>query len=140
MPVTLRGRDAIAVFGLVDRRDGGTAAHRGNRHLGVARDEGDHLRHRHEAVGVAAVVLVAGQASLPVGSQQPQRVPTLVAPRVGHLTALEHHVVDPAFAETAARGESGVSGADDDRGNAFDGSTCCGGERSGTWTVTFVGS
>ena len=45
-------------------------------------DELDDLGHRHEAVGIGAVVRVAGQPALPVRRQQAQRVPALVPPRV----------------------------------------------------------
>ena len=55
-----------------------------------------------------------------------------VRPRVPQsVTALEHDMVDRPLAETAARRESGVPGADDDRGEAFDGYA--------TWTLTLVG-
>ena len=84
--------------------------------------------------------MIAGQPTLPVRGQQAQRIPPLAAPGVRHLTALEHDVIDRALAEAAARRESGVPGADDDGGDAFDG-----GLRSvtptaqATTTVTFVG-
>ena len=89
--------------------------------LGEARDELDDLGHRHEAVGIGAVVAIAGQAALPVRRQQPQRVPALAAPGVRHLAALEHDVIDRALAEAAARRQPGVPGADDDRRDVFDG-------------------
>ena len=92
------------------------------RHRGEARDEVDHLGHRHVAVGIRAVVAIAGQSALPVGRQQPQRVPALAPPGVRHLAALEHDVIDRALGETAARREPGVPGADDDRRDLFDGS------------------
>ena len=88
---------------------------------GEARDELDHLAHRHVAVGIGAVVAKARQAALPVGREQPQRVPALAPPGVRHLAALEHDVVDRPVGEEAARGEAGVPGADDDRGDALDG-------------------
>ena len=116
------GGDVVAVVGLRHRRDGGVRAHRRARHAGEARDELDHLAHRHVAVGIGAVVAIAGQAALPVGRQQPQRVPALAPPGVRHLAALEHHVIDRPLGETPARREAGVPGPDDDRGDAFDGS------------------
>ena len=79
------------------------------------------LGHRHEAVGIRAFVAIAGQPALPVRRQQPQRVPAFAAPGVGHLAALEHHVIDRALGEAAARRQSGVPGADDDRRDVFDG-------------------
>ena len=81
----------------------------------------DHLGHRHEAVGIGAFVAIAGQPALPVRRQQPQRIPALAAPGVGHLAALEHDVIDRALAEAAARRQPGVPGADDDGRDAFDG-------------------
>ena len=83
-------------------------------------DERDHLGHRHEAVGIVAVVTIAGQPALPVRRQQPQRVPAFAAPGVGDLAAFEHHVIDRALAEAAARRQPGVAGADDDCRDAFD--------------------
>jgi hypothetical protein len=43
-----------------------------------------------------------------------------VPPGVGDLAALEHYVIDGVLGEAAARRQAGVTGADDDRGNAFD--------------------
>src|SRR5690606_32374257 len=80
-------------------------------------DERDHLGHGAIAVGIVARVAEARQPALPVGRQQPERVPALGAPRVGDLAALEHDVIDAALAQAPAHGEAGVPGADDD---AFD--------------------
>jgi hypothetical protein len=44
-----------------------------------------------------------------------------VPPRIGHLAALEHHMVDPALAQAAAGGEPCVPGPDDDGSDVFDG-------------------
>ena len=124
-----------------DRCDGGVRAHRRGGHDGEARDELDHLAHRHVAVGIGAVVAIAGQAALPVGRQQPQRVPALAPPGVRHLAALEHHVIDRALAETSARRQAGVPGPDDDRGDPFDGCSlrCRWRFVQRTSTVTFTG-
>ena len=84
------------------------------------------LGHRHVAVGIRAVVAIAGQPALPVRREQPQRVPALAAPGVRDLAALEHDVIDRALGEAAARREPGVAGADDDRRDAFDGALRCG--------------
>ena len=65
------------------------------------------------AVGVVALVTEARQPALPVGGQQPERVPAFGPPRVGDLAALEHHVVDRTFGQAAAHGEAGMAGADD---------------------------
>ena len=108
---------------------------------GKARDELDHLAHRHVAVGIGAVVAIPGQPALPVGRQQPQRVPALAAPGVRHLAALEHDVIDRALGETSARRQAGMPGADDDRGDLFDGvrSRCRRRVVQTTSTVTFIG-
>ena len=119
----------IPLVGLPDRRDRGVRAHRRGGDLGKARDELDHLGHRHEAVGIGAFITIAGQPGLPVGRQQPQRVPALAAPGVGHLPALEHDVIDRALTEAAAGRQPGVPGSDDDRRDVFDGELRCGRQR-----------
>ena len=99
----------------------------------------DDLGHRHEAVGVVAVVAPAGQPGLPVRREQAERVPALGPPRVRHLTALEDHVVDRALGEAATHRQPGVAGPDDDRGDV---ASCSAGVRRRTQptsTVTLVG-
>ena len=81
---------------------------------GKARNEVDDLGHRHEAVGVRALVTIARQPALPVRRQQAQGVPAFMPPGVGHLAALEDHVVDRALGEEAAHGEAGMAGPDDE--------------------------
>ena len=54
------------------RRHVGSGTDRSVRGDGEAIDEVDHFAHRHVAVGVRAVVAMAGQAAQPVGRQQPQ--------------------------------------------------------------------
>ena len=107
--------DPIAVVGARHRGDGRVRADRRARHRRVPRDEVDHLGHRHVAVRIGAVVVMAGQPALPVGRQQPQRVPALVAPGVRHLPALEEDVIDRTLGQEPARREAGVTGPDDDR-------------------------
>ena len=46
----------------------------------IARDEIDGLRHRPETVGIVALVAEAGQPALPVGREQPERIPALRPP------------------------------------------------------------
>ena len=111
--------------------DGGVRAYRRARDRGEARDELDHLAHRHVAVGIRAVVVIAGQTALPVGRQQPQRVPALAPPGVRDLAALEDDVIDRSLGEKPARREAGMAGPDDDRGELLD--------RQTTSTVTFTG-
>ena len=104
-----------------DRRDRRVRAHRrGGRRARSREMKSTTSAHRHEAVGIGALVAIAGQPALPVRRQQPQRVPALAPPGVGDLAALEHHVIDRALGEAAARRQPGVAGADDDRGDAFD--------------------
>src|SRR5690606_6313049 len=102
---------AVAVRG--DARDRDARAHRRG---GEPRVRGEVIRHlagRHEAVGVVARVGMSGQAGLPVGREQPQRLPAVGAPGVAGLASLEHDVVDAVLAEPTAHGEAGVSGPDD---------------------------
>ena len=130
---------AVPVVSRCDGRDRRVRAHRRRRESGETRDELDHLGHRHEAVGIAAVITIAGQPALPVWREEPQRIPTLAPPGVGHLAALEHHVIDRPIAETAAGRQACVAGADDDRGDGFDGRLRSQRPRQTTATVTFVG-
>jgi len=80
---------------------------------GVAGEGGDDVGDGHESVGVIAGVGVAGEPGLPVRGEQPQAGPALGPPRVRHLTALEHDVVDRALSEAAAHGQAGMAGTDD---------------------------
>ena len=58
---------------------------------------------------------MARQAALPVGREQPQRLPALAPPGVRYFSTLEQDVVDRALGEKPARREAGMSGPDDDR-------------------------
>ena len=89
--------------------------------LCVARNEIDDLWQRSIAVWVIAVVTETRQATLPIRRQEPQRVPTLSAPRVGDLAALQHDMINRPAGKKVAGGEAGVPRADNDRGNALDG-------------------
>ena len=44
-----------------------------------------------------------------------------MTPGVGDLAALEHDVIDGALAQTSAGRQTDMPGADDDRGDLFDG-------------------
>ena len=57
------GRDVVAVVGPRDGRDGRLRPHGAAATSAIARDERDHLGHRHEAVGIGAVVTIARQAA-----------------------------------------------------------------------------
>ena len=58
---------------------------------------------------------MAGQATLPVRREQPQRLPALAPPGVRYVSTLDQDMVDRALREKPARGEAGVTGPDDDR-------------------------
>ena len=106
--------DLVAVSVARQGFDRGAGLERGIDEPGVAFDERHHLGHRHEAVGIVTVVGEAGHPGLPVGRQQTQGVPALRPPRVGHLAALDHHMIDPARREAMAHGEAGMPGPDHD--------------------------
>ena len=75
----------------------------------------DDLVARQESVRLIACILVSGQAQLPVGRDQRKRVPPLVAPGSGEPgSLLENQVRSAIFLEAAARGEPGLSSADND--------------------------
>ena len=81
---------------------------------GVPIDEVDDLGHGHEPVRIVAAVCEAGQLGLPVRGEQAQGVPALRPPCVGHIPALEDHVVDRAPGEEVANRQAGVPGPDYD--------------------------
>ena len=114
-PRPLIGVDDVAVRRRPHRRDRRSALNGRRDHPGVALDERDDLGHRHEPVRVIAVVGQSGQPALPVGRQQPQRVPTLRLPRVRDVAAFQHDVVDRPCGQVPAHRQTGVAGADDDR-------------------------
>ncbi len=82
--------------------------------IGILVDEIDHLGHAHETVRVLACVVESRQTTLPIGRQQLQRIPALVAPGVRDLAALEHDVLDRTLAEEIARRQPGVASTNDD--------------------------
>ena len=106
--------DLVAISVARQGFDRGAGLERGIDEPGVAFDERHHLGHCHEAVGIVTVVGEAGHPGLPVGRQQTQGVPALRPPRVGHLAALDHHMIDPARGEAMAHGEAGMPGPDHD--------------------------
>ena len=75
--------------------------------------------------------MIAGQPALPAGRQQPERVPALTPPRVRGFAALKDDVIDGTLGEAAAGSETGMTRADDNCSDAFDGQT--------TSTVTLTG-
>src|SRR4029077_19162562 len=84
---------------------------------------------RHVAARFRAFVAKARKPALPVGGEQPQRVPAFGPPGIRHLAALEHDVVDRPVAEEAARGQARVPRTDDDRGYALDDVTLSAGRK-----------
>src|SRR5215472_1409522 len=128
------GSDVIPAVGPPDRCHVRAGADGGSRDRGETLDELGHFPHRHVAVGILAFVAKARKAALPVGGEQPQRVPALAAPGVRHLTALEHDMVDRPGAKKMTRCQPGVPSADNDSGDALDSPAA-----QATSTVTSVG-
>ena len=116
VPNPLVGHHLEPVVGGAQGGYPGVGAHRGVRQPAVAVDEPDDFRHGHIPVRVGAVVGEAGQPGQPVGGEQAQRIPTLGAPRLGHLPPLQHHMVDGALGEEPAYRQAGVPGPDYDGG------------------------
>jgi len=54
------------------------------------------------------------QTALPVGCEEPQRIPAFATPGVRYFASFEDDVIDRLLGETAAGGQTGVSRADDD--------------------------
>ena len=86
--------------------------------------------------------MMARKTALPVGCEQAQRVPALVPPGIRHLAAFDQNVIDRAIGQKPARRQTGVSGADDDSGDALDGGCLAlrpARVRQATSTLTFTG-
>jgi hypothetical protein len=60
------------------------------------------------------------QAALPVGCEEPQRIPAFATPGIRYLAPLEDQMIDRLLGETVAGRETGVSRADDDRRDLLD--------------------
>src|SRR5215468_2891760 len=117
----MTGFDLVTSVPLPHSRDARFCHDWSARKPGVLLQEADDFWHCHEAVRVITGVSVSRQTALPAGRQETKRVPPLRQPRVGHLTALEDHVVDRTGAEMPARGQSGLAGADNDGGRELHG-------------------
>ena len=117
-PCAAVGGDGVPVT--IDRHpdDPRPGLHRRADRPGVVVDQLDDLGHRHEPVGITPIG-EAGQAGVPARREQPQRVPPLGPPRVGHPAALQHDVVDRALGQALAHRQAGVAGTDDDRADGF---------------------
>jgi len=57
---------------------------------------------------------------LPVGREEPQRLPAFATPGVRYFASFEDDVIDRLLGETPAGGQPGVSRADDDGGDVLD--------------------
>ena len=126
-----------------NRGNGRVGSDRSRDRLGIVPEEVDHLRQRPVAVGVVALIAEARQPALPVRGEQPQRIPSLGAPRMGDLAALQQHMVDRTLREAAAHREPRVPCADDHGGDgtnrALSGESTARSAFQFTTTVTFVG-
>ena len=79
---------------------------------GVVGQVAGELGRGHVAVGVWTLVAPAGEPRGPVGGQEPERLPPMAPPALGDTAPLEHDVVDVGVGQAAARGETGLAGAD----------------------------
>ncbi len=113
-PLAAIGDYAVAVGGSSHRTHMGVGLHGHPILARIPVDEADHLRHGHESIAIRAAIPITRQTALPVRSEQPQRIPALVPPRVRDFAALEHEVLDAAFRKAATDGEPRVTRADDD--------------------------
>ena len=139
-PVAFARPDEVTVRRPADLGDGGARLHWGVDKLGVPLDERDDLGHRHVAVRLGTLVGEAREPALPVGGEQPERVPPLGLPRVRHLAALQHDVVDGTGGQPLAHRQTGMTATDDDRRDvACHGRPASGGRAQRTSTVTLVG-
>jgi hypothetical protein len=60
------------------------------------------------------------ETALPVGCEEPQRIPAFATPGVRYFASFEDDVIDRLLGETPAGGQTGVSGADDDGRDLLD--------------------
>ncbi len=112
-PVPAVGRDVETLSARAHTLDSHVGAHRRRDHVPVVVEQRHDATRAHEPVGVAAVVRESGERGHPVGSEQPQRVPALGAPRVRDLASFQHHVIDAGPAELRARREPRRTGSYD---------------------------
>ncbi len=112
-PLAAIGGDHISATVALHRGDVGMGLHRRRNGARITVDEFDGLGHRAVAVGIVALIAVAGQPALPVGRQQAQRIPALGTPCMGDLTALQHDMIDGALRQAPAHRQAGLAAADD---------------------------
>jgi hypothetical protein len=70
------------------------------------------------AIRIVAVVVKPGKLRRPIGRQQRDRIPSFIAPALSDIATLQDHVLDAAFLEAIAHGQTGVTAADHDRVDA----------------------
>jgi hypothetical protein len=66
------------------------------------------------------VVVMTGETALPVGCEEPQRIPAFTAPGIRYFASFEDDVIDRLLGETPTGGQAGVSRADDDGRDLLD--------------------
>jgi hypothetical protein len=76
----------------------------------------DDFRAFHEALRIGAGVWESRQATLPVGSDQTEGIPTLRSPRFSDPVPFKDEVINSLLLETIANREPSLAPADDDDG------------------------
>jgi len=102
-----------AVVAQCDLLDADALMHRERELAGIGLHVVGDLVAPDEAIGVRPAQGVAGQAALPVGGNEAERVPALVAPAVCDVLALEDEVVHAALAQAEAHGQARLAAAND---------------------------
>ena len=92
----------------------GLGLNRRFRSLRIALEPKGQLGHGHETVGRRSIIGIARQGALPVRCEQPERVPPLRPPGIGHSPPLEDDMVHVALREAAAHRQAAMASADDD--------------------------
>lgn len=93
-------------------------SHRGRDRFRIACDKVDDFRQRPITIGIAARIGESGQPALPLGREQPQRVPSLGTPALRDFAALQQDMVDRTLREAAAHRKSRVPRTDNDGGDS----------------------
>jgi len=60
------------------------------------------------------------ETALPVGCEEPQRIPAFATPGIRYFASFEDDVIDRLLGETPADGQPGVSRTDDDGRDLLD--------------------
>src|SRR5690606_24870903 len=99
----------------MDPLDGGVGLDRCAERTCVAVEVSSEVGCAHVAVGVGALVAMAGKTAHPVRGERAQRVPSFAHPALTDTATVEDHVVVAESGQVPACGEPGLPGADDDR-------------------------